>query len=99
MRELNFCRPEKTKQERMREYNKKYRDEHSEIVECKCGAKFKEISKYTHYKTTRHQDYLVKLSETIKSVDELEATAGGVFAGRRVNERGTGDGSNVEPSS
>lgn len=58
MRELNFCRPEKTKQERMKEYNKKYREEHSAIVDCKCGAKFKEISKYTHYKTTRHQEYL-----------------------------------------
>jgi len=82
MRELNFCRPEKTKQERMREYNKKYREEHSEMVHCKCGATFKEISKYTHYKTTRHQDYLEKMAESIKSVSELEAHCGGVFAGR-----------------
>lgn len=65
MRELNFCRPEKTKQERMREYNKKYREEHSTLVECKCGAKFKEISKYTHYKTTRHQEYLDKKQEDV----------------------------------
>ena len=55
---LDFTKPEKTKQERMKEYNKKYREEHSTIVDCKCGAKFKEISKYTHYKTTRHQEYL-----------------------------------------
>lgn len=97
MRELNFCEPEKTKQERMREYNKKYREEHSTMIHCKCGAVFKEISKYTHYKTTRHQDYLVKLSETIKTIPELEeAGGGGVFAGRRVNERGTGSGGHME---
>jgi hypothetical protein len=58
MRELDFTRPEKSKQERMKEYNKKYREEHSTMVQCKCGGRFKEISKYTHYKTARHQDFL-----------------------------------------
>ena len=69
MKELNFCRPEKTKQERMRDYNKKYREEHSSIVECRCGARFKEISKYTHYKTARHQEYLDKKQEDVRRVE------------------------------
>lgn len=59
-RELDFTRPILTKQERMKDYNKKYREEHSEMIHCKCGGKFKEISKYTHYKTRRHQDFLTK---------------------------------------
>jgi hypothetical protein len=42
----------------MREYNKKYREEHSTMIHCKCGADFKEISKYTHVKTAKHQDFL-----------------------------------------
>lgn len=58
MIELDFTRPVLNKQDRMKEYNKKYREEHSNIVHCTCGGTFKEISKYTHTKTARHQDFL-----------------------------------------
>lgn len=58
MRELDLTRPILNKQDRMKEYNRKYREEHSNMVHCLCGGTFKEISKYTHYKTTRHQDFL-----------------------------------------
>jgi len=58
VRELDFTRPLQSKEDKMKDYNKKYREEHSTIVRCKCGSQFKEISKYTHYKTQRHQDYL-----------------------------------------
>lgn len=63
---LNFCRPKtetitKTKKDRaefMREYNRKYREAHSGIVLCECGAEYKEISKYNHYGSQRHQSYI-----------------------------------------
>lgn len=54
MREVSFVLPEQSKQDKMREYNKKYREQHSGIVHCKCGGVFKEISKYTHAKTKKH---------------------------------------------
>ena len=66
MRILNFCRKStdcepKSKQDRkdfMREYNKKYREEHSEVVKCECGAEYKEISKYNHYGSARHLEHI-----------------------------------------
>ena len=61
MKILDFTQPERSKQDKMRDYNRKYREEHSEMVNCKCGGKFKEISKYTHVKTSRHQDFLATL--------------------------------------
>jgi hypothetical protein len=64
MRILNLCRKTdcepKSKQDRkdfMREYNKKYREEHSQIVKCECGAEYKEISKYNHYGSQKHLDH------------------------------------------
>jgi hypothetical protein len=42
----------------MREYNKAYREKHSGYVVCGCGATFKEISKYTHVKTSRHIEWV-----------------------------------------
>lgn len=60
MREVDFSVPEVSRQEKIRQYNQKYREEHSRIIACGCGGKFKEISKYTHYKTRRHYDFLVK---------------------------------------
>ncbi len=54
MREVSFVLPEQSKQDKMKEYNRKYRLEHSGIVHCKCGGVFKEISKYTHAKTKKH---------------------------------------------
>jgi len=42
----------------MKEYNRIYREKHSGYVQCGCGAQFKEISKYTHVKTTRHVKWL-----------------------------------------
>jgi uncharacterized protein YktA (UPF0223 family) len=62
MKELDFSRPEITKEHRMREYNRKYRIEHSNTIECNCGGKFKQISKYTHYKTHKHTSYLAGLT-------------------------------------
>ena len=69
MRVLNFCKPEtdctpRTKLDRakfMKEYNRKYRESHSEIITCECGAEYKEISKYNHYGSKRHQDYIISM--------------------------------------
>jgi len=66
MRVLNFCKPKtecitKTKKDRaefMREYNRKYREAHSDTITCPCGAEYKEISKYNHFGSKKHQDYL-----------------------------------------
>lgn len=58
MREVDFSVPVLSLQERMKLYNRKYRDEHSQIVHCACGSAFKEISKYTHLKTIAHQKFL-----------------------------------------
>jgi uncharacterized protein YktA (UPF0223 family) len=62
MRELDFSYPEVSKEERMRDYNRKYRVAHSNTIECKCGGKFKQISKYTHFKTSKHTNYLATLN-------------------------------------
>ena len=71
MREVDFTRPEKSKQERMKEYNKKYREEHSNMIHCKCGGNFKEISKYTHYKTASHQRFLIAKSSADAGSQEV----------------------------
>ena len=57
---LDLTRPVRSKSECMKAYNKAYRDKHSGVITCECGAQFKEISKYTHSKSTRHQQYLEK---------------------------------------
>ena len=61
MREVNFSMPEISKQEKVRLYNRIYREQHSAVVDCKCGGRFKEISKYTHCKSSRHTKYLEDL--------------------------------------
>ena len=55
---LDFSRPQKSKTDNMKEYNRIYREKHSGYVQCGCGAQFKEISKYTHVKTSRHVKWL-----------------------------------------
>ena len=62
MREVNFSAPEISKQEKVRLYNRIYREQHSAVVDCKCGGRFKEISKYTHCRSKRHEDFLQKKS-------------------------------------
>lgn len=57
-REVSFCEAEKTPQEKMRLYNIRYRERHSEEIECKCGGVYKSISKYTHFKSKRHTEYI-----------------------------------------
>lgn len=57
-RHLDLTKVGKTKEETMRDYNKTYREKHSAVVTCGCGAEFKEISKYTHVKTARHLNWL-----------------------------------------
>ena len=55
---LDLTRPVRSKTDCMKAYNKAYRDKHSGMITCVCGATFKEISKYTHSKSTKHQNYL-----------------------------------------
>jgi len=57
-RDVDFTRPIKTKSECMREYNKTYREKHGGYVSCECGSVFKQISKYTHTGTARHQRWV-----------------------------------------
>jgi hypothetical protein len=54
---LDLTRPVRTRSECMKAYNKAYRDKHSGMMTCPCGAEFKEISKYTHIKSARHQQW------------------------------------------
>ena len=55
---LDLTRPVRSRSECMKAYNKAYRDKHSGTITCDCGASFKEISKYTHTKSARHQAWL-----------------------------------------
>ena len=64
--QVDLTRPVRSKTEDMREYNKAYREKHSGYVVCGCGATFKEISKYTHVKTTRHLGWLQSQSVVTK---------------------------------
>jgi hypothetical protein len=57
---LDLTRPVRSKSECMKAYNKAYRDKHSGMMTCVCGSVFKEISRYTHIKSTRHQEYIAK---------------------------------------
>ena len=57
MREINLCRAQVSKQEKMRLYNENYRKTHSKTICCPCGSSFKEISKYSHAKSNRHIEY------------------------------------------
>lgn len=57
-REVSFYEEEKTPQEKMRIYNRKYRERHSEQIVCACGGSYKIISKYTHTKSKKHLDFV-----------------------------------------
>jgi len=59
-RHVDYTQPEKSKTETMKEYNRLYREKHSAYVECGCGARFKEISKYTHHRTARHTKWVAE---------------------------------------
>ena len=59
-RELNFCYEVKTHAEKMKDYNKKYRLDHSYEITCRCGGHYKAINKYTHLKSQRHLDFVEK---------------------------------------
>lgn len=47
------------RKEFMKEYNKAYRQSHSNIVVCECGAEYKSINQYSHRKSKRHLFYLL----------------------------------------
>lgn len=44
----------------MKDYNRNYRIQHSNPVECECGIVYKDISKYAHAKSKRHNAYFEK---------------------------------------
>lgn len=52
--DLTYSKKKPTRKEYHETYNKKYREEHSNIVHCGCGGSFKETSEYAHKKTKRH---------------------------------------------
>lgn len=39
-------------------YNKTYRAKHMNIVHCECGGHYREISKYSHYRSQIHRTYI-----------------------------------------
>lgn len=64
---LDFTRPIKTTKwtaEDRSKYNKAYRETHSQIIVCECGAKFRESSKYNHTKTSRHNKWIAQQSNS-----------------------------------
>jgi hypothetical protein len=46
------------RKEYMKEYNKKYREQNAEYIECDCGSTIKSTSVYSHSKTQKHLAYL-----------------------------------------
>jgi hypothetical protein len=48
------------RKEYMKKYNKAYRNEHEDHVQCDCGSIVKGISMYTHVKSKKHLAYLTK---------------------------------------
>lgn len=56
-REVNFITPTKSPQEKLREYNRRYREKNNKDITCKCGAVIKKISEYTHLKSKKHKTY------------------------------------------
>ena len=55
---VDFTRPVKSKTEKMQQYNRIYREKHSSYVDCGCGSRYKEISKYTHQHSARHRGWI-----------------------------------------
>jgi hypothetical protein len=50
--------PPLSKQDKMREYNAKYRERHSGMMTCECGATFREISRYNHLRSKGHLEWM-----------------------------------------
>lgn len=77
-RELNFCYETKSHAEKMKDYNKKYRQDHSYEIVCRCGGRYKAISKYTHLKSQRHLDFVEKekQDERDRRCGKLDGTTG-----------------------
>jgi len=48
------------RKEFMREYNRNYRLQHSNLIECECGVVYKDISKYAHNRSKRHLTHIEK---------------------------------------
>lgn len=45
----------------MKEYNRNYRLQHSNLITCGCGVTYKDISKYAHARSKGHILYTQKL--------------------------------------
>jgi len=50
--------PPLSKQDKMKEYNAKYRERHSGMMTCECGATFREISRYNHLRSKGHVEWM-----------------------------------------
>lgn len=46
------------RKEYMTEYNKAYREQHAEYIDCDCGSTIKGTSFYAHVKSQKHLAYL-----------------------------------------
>ncbi len=46
------------KAEYMRKYMKKYSEQKQNVVVCECGGKYKEMGKYRHQTTAKHQNFI-----------------------------------------
>jgi hypothetical protein len=66
---IDLTVPKKSLQEKMREYNKRYREKNNVNTTCECGSIVKKISLYNHLKSKKHQS--TKSTETLKS-DSVE---------------------------
>jgi hypothetical protein len=53
-RHIDLSVPVKSLPERMKEYNRRYREKNSDMMNCGCGATIKKISNYTHLATKKH---------------------------------------------
>jgi hypothetical protein len=67
-RELDFTYPVAAVSDKMKEYNRKYREAHDYQVTCACGATFKAISIYTHQSSRKHREYIKKKHEEASSL-------------------------------
>jgi hypothetical protein len=63
--DLTYTKKKPTRSEYHRDYNQKYREEHSNVIVCDCGGTFKQTSEYAHRKTKRH----LLFSSPITNVD------------------------------
>jgi hypothetical protein len=52
--DLTYTRKKPSRTEYHKDYNQKYREEHSNVIMCDCGGSFKQTSEYAHRKTKRH---------------------------------------------